>query len=147
MPQKADIEINWFKFKMVQLLEILKEMKGMFMRLFCILFDLMMSLVFLLIGTVFYRSKGNAARFLSGYKVKFVEDSKKVDEIKMCMDYGKRIMLWTVPFLIGAIIDVRFPSIGTLIAWVIWIAMFILFLKYRRKREHYLLVCRINKKQ
>ncbi|MDD6449700.1 MAG: DUF3784 domain-containing protein [Lachnospiraceae bacterium] len=60
---------------------------------------------------------------------------KKYDEKKMCKDYGKRMMLWPIPFFIGAVIDFIFPIKGILIAWVIWSGMFILLLIERHKRE------------
>lgn len=38
---------------------------------------------------------------------------------------GKQMMLWSIPFVIGAVIDLGFPTKGTLIAWVTWAVMLI----------------------
>ena len=101
----------------------------------CIILDLVMATVFFLIGFLFYRSNGKAANFLTGYNMKSAEERKKHDEKKMCKDYGKQMMLWPIPFFIGAVIDFVFPMRGTLIAWGIWSVMFILLLIERNKRE------------
>lgn len=101
----------------------------------CIILDLVMAAIFFLIGFLFYRSNGKAANFLTGYNMKSAEERKKYDEKKMCKDYGKHMMLWSIPFFIGAVIDFIFPIKGTLIAWVIWSGMFILLLIERHKRE------------
>ena len=101
----------------------------------CIIIDLSIAAIFFLIGLLFYRSNGKAASWLSGYVMKPVEERKKYDEKKMSRDYGKRIMLWPVPFVIGAVIDFGFPFKGTLIAWIIWTVMLIRLLTERHKRE------------
>ena len=107
----------------------------MSMREFCIIFDLLMAIIFFLIGIWFYKSNGKAANFLTGYNMKSAEERKKYDEKKMCQDYGKWIMLWPIPFVIGAVIDYAFPMKGMLIAWIIWAVMLILLLIERNKRE------------
>ena len=53
----------------------------------------------------------------------------------MCKVYGKRMMLMSIPFIAGIIIDIWYIGIGCLIAWVIWFVMFILLLMDRHKRE------------
>ena len=70
---------------------------------------------------------------LSDCNMKSAEERKKYDEKKMCKDYRKRMMLWPIPFLIGAVIGFIFSIKGTLIAWVIWSGMFILLLIERHK--------------
>ena len=94
-----------------------------------------MAAIFFLIGFLFYRSNGKAANFLTGYNMKSAEERKKYDEKKLCKDYGKHMMLWPIPFFIGAVIDFIFPIKGTLIAWVIWSGMFIPLLIERHNRE------------
>ena len=59
----------------------------------------------------------------------------KHDENAMCKAYGKRMMFMSIPFIIGIIIDIQYQGIGCLIAWVIWLIMFILLLIDRHKRE------------
>lgn len=102
---------------------------------FCIIFDLVMASVFFLIGMLFYKSNGKAANLLTGWNMKSMEERKKYDERKMCKDYGKRMMRWAIPFLVGAVIDIGFPGKGLVIAWIMWGVMFILLLLERNKRE------------
>ena len=44
-----------------------------------IIFDFAMAVIMLLFGIWFYRSKGQASNFLSGYNMKSAEERKKYD--------------------------------------------------------------------
>ena len=74
-----------------------------------IIFDFAMAVIMLLFGIWFYRSKGQASNFLSGYNMKSAEERKKYDENAMCKAYGKRMMLMSLPFIAGMIIDICPP--------------------------------------
>ena len=106
------------------------------MKLYYILFDLMMAILFFLIGISFYKSNGKAANFLTGYNMKSIDERKKFNEDTLCKDYGKKIMLWSIPYLIGIGIDMYFPGKGIRIAFILWIILFLQFLIERRKREN-----------
>ena len=82
-----------------------------------IIFDFAMAVIMLLFGIWFYRSKGQASNFLSGYNMKSAEERKKYDENAMCKAYGKRMMLMSLPFIAGMIIDIWYIGTGCLIAW------------------------------
>ena len=97
--------------------------------MFYIIFDFAMAVIMLLFGIWFYRSKGQASNFLSGYNMKSAEERKKYDENAMCKAYGKRMMFMSVPFIIGIMVDIRHQGIGCFAAWVIWGVMFILLLR------------------
>lgn len=103
--------------------------------MFYIIFDFAMAVIMLLFGIWFYRSKGQASKFLSGYNMKSAEERKKYDENAMRKAYGKRMMFMSIPFIAGMIIDIWHIGTGCLIAWVIWFVMFILLLMDRHKRE------------
>ena len=103
--------------------------------MFIIIFDFSMAVLMFLFGIYFYKSKGKAARFLSGYNMKSADERKKYDENAMCKAYGKRMMFMSVPFIIGIIIDIQYQGIGSWIAWGIWLIMFVLLLIDRHKRE------------
>ena len=103
--------------------------------MFYIVFDFAMAGIMSLFGRWFYRSKGQASKFLSGYNMKSAEERKKYDENAMCKAYGKRMMFMSIPFIAGMIIDIWHIGTGCLIAWVIWFVMFILLLMDRHKRE------------
>jgi len=68
------------------------------MKLYYILFDLMMAIIFFLMGISFYKSNGKAANFLTGYNMKSIDERKKFNEDTLCKDYGKKMMLWAIPF-------------------------------------------------
>ena len=103
--------------------------------MFYIVFDFAMAVIMFLFGIYFYKSKGKAARFLSGYNMKSEDERKKYDETAMCKAYGKRMIVMSLPFIVGIIIDTQYQGIGCLIAWVVWVVMFILLLVDRHKRE------------
>ena len=103
--------------------------------MFIIIYDFSMAVLMFLFGIYFYKSKGKAARFLSGYNMKSADERKKYDENAMCKAYGKRMMFMSVPFIIGIIIDIQYQGIGSWIAWGIWLIMFVLLLIDRHKRE------------
>ena len=103
--------------------------------MFYIVFDFAMAVIMLLFGMYFYKSKGKAARFLSGYNMRSEDERKKYDENAMCKAYGKRMIVMSLPFIVGIIIDTQYQGIGCLIAWVVWVVMFILLLVDRHKRE------------
>lgn len=103
--------------------------------MFIIIYDFSMAVLMFLFGIYFYKSKGKAARFLSGYNMKSEEERKKYDENAMCKAYGKRMMVMSLPFIVGIIIDIQYQGTGCLIAWMIWLIMFISLLIDRHKRE------------
>lgn len=103
--------------------------------MFYIVFDFAMAVIMFLFGIYFYKSKGKAARFLSGYNMKSEDERKKFDENAMCKAYGKRMMVMALPFILGIIIDTQYQGVGCLIAWSVWIVMLILLLVDRHKRE------------
>ena len=49
--------------------------------------------------------------------------------------YGRRILIMAVPFLVGAVIDYIYPGKGTILAWALWIILFVGLLMDRIKRE------------
>ena len=103
--------------------------------MFYIVFDFAIAAIMLLFGMYFYKSNGNAARFLSGYNMKSKDERKKYDENAMCRAYGKRMIVMALPFILGIIIDTQYQGIGCLIAWTVWSVMFILLLVDRHNRE------------
>ena len=102
---------------------------------FYVLFDIGMAVIMLAIGILFYQSNGKAANLLSGYNMKPAQERKKYDEKQMCRDYGKRMLYMAIPFSLGIVIDIWFAGIGCLVACGLWLAMFILLLIERHKRE------------
>ena len=103
--------------------------------MFYIIFDFAMAVIMLLFGIWFYRSKGQASKFLSGYNMKSAEERKKYDENAMCKAYGKRMMFMSIPFIAGMIIDICHIGIVCVIACVIWFVRVNLLLMDRHKRE------------
>ena len=103
--------------------------------MFYIVFDFSMAVIMFLLGTYFYKSKGKAARFLSGYNLKSEDERKKYIENDMCKAYGKRMIVMSFPFIAGIIIDMPYQGTGCLIAWTAWMVMFIFLLVDRHKTE------------
>ncbi len=104
-------------------------------RMHMIWFDLMMAVLMFLFGFYFYCSHGKGANLLTGYNMRSKEERKKYNEMEMCKCYGKRMMIMAIPFLLGVIIDSFAGGIGCILAWVIWIFLFLLLLLERTKKE------------
>ena len=102
---------------------------------FYVLFDTAMAAMMFVMGFLFYKSNGKAARFLSGYTMKTAQARKKYDEVQMCRNYGKRMMAMAIPFLIGAAIDMQFAGAGCLVAWGLWLVQFVFLLIERHRTE------------
>ena len=98
-------------------------------------FDLLMAILMFLFGLYFYRSNGKATNLLTGYNLRSEEERKKYDEKDMSECYGKRMMMMSFPFLLGAVIDIFVNGIGCILAWIIWIILFLFLLIERTKRE------------
>ena len=101
-----------------------------------IIFDLSMAIIFLIIGILFYKSNGKAAMLLSGYNTLAAKDRKShEEEVEMCKDYGKRMMIMAVPFVVGAVVDFFKSGVGCYLAWAVWMILFILLMIARVRRE------------
>ena len=53
----------------------------------------------------------------------------------MCQCNGKRMMVTSLPFLFGMILDLFKPGISTGLAWLLWMVFFVLLLVRRSKLE------------
>lgn len=104
--------------------------------IFLILHDIGIAVIMFLLGWSFYRSDGKAAKFLTGYNMRSEVDRKTHDEeLYMCKNYGKRMMIMAIPFVIGAIIDFFKSGVGCTFAWTIWIFMLVLLIIKRYQLE------------
>lgn len=103
--------------------------------LILVVIDILVALAMFLLGLSFYKSKGKAADFLSGYNTKSKEERLKYDENEMCREYGRFMMLMAIPFIPGAIIDYFVLLLGSAIAWGVWIIMLIILIVKRVKKE------------
>lgn len=100
-----------------------------------ILFDLVMALIMFLIGVYFFKSKGKAVNLLTGYNMKSDDERQKHNELEMCRNYGIRLMIMAIPFLLGAVIDGFVSGKGCLFAWIVWTILMILLVAKRVKTE------------
>lgn len=101
----------------------------------CVVFDLFMAAIMFLFGLWFCRSEGKGANLLSGYNIRPKEERKKYDEVEMCRAYGRRMMFMAVPFMAGALVDFFKAGAGCILAWGVWIILFIFLLRERSRRE------------
>ena len=60
--------------------------------MFYLAFDFAMAVIMLLLGCCFYKSKGKAAGFLSGYNMKPEAERKKYDEDAMTLQEVSKIL-------------------------------------------------------
>jgi hypothetical protein len=94
-----------------------------------------MALLLFVLGLCFYKSKGKASNFLTGYNFNKANLKASFDEERMCKDYGKRMMVWSVPFLSGAAVDKFKPGIGCILAWIAYTIFLIWHIIDRSKNE------------
>lgn len=97
--------------------------------------DILMAISMLLLGLFFFRSKGKAADFLAGYNTKRAAERRMFDEKSMCREYGKFMMLMSIPFILGAVIDFLVPVLGCALAWAAWIILLVILMVKRVKKE------------
>lgn len=76
-------------------------------KLFSIIFELIMMFIFMLIGYYFYSSNGKATKYLTGFNMRKEEEKKKVDEVKITKEYGFILMMMALPFILGMFIDIQ----------------------------------------
>ena len=76
----------------------------------------MVALMLFLIGLYFYRVKDTerGILFLTG-------DYSGLNKNKICRDIGKRIMIWSIPFLSGIVIDIFNSMYSIKIAFIIFV--------------------------
>jgi len=86
------------------------------MKIYIALIELVVALMMFFIGLYFYRVKDIewGILFLTG-------DYSGLDKNRICRDVGKRIMIWSIPFVIGIIIDVFNPMLSIKIAFAVFI--------------------------
>lgn len=79
------------------------------------------SLLLLCLGLYFYKVKDTktAVLFLTG-------DYSGLDTERICRDSGKRIMMWSIPFLVGIVIDIFNPLRSIKIAGAIFVVLLVL---------------------
>lgn len=100
--------------------------------LYVVAFDLLMAISFFVLGVYFFKSNGGAIKYLTGY----TKTIKSKDyEACLCREYGKKIITWSIVFVAGACLDIFYTGIGCLLAWIIWIILFIILLVERTKKE------------
>lgn len=105
------------------------------MKLFLIIFDILMFLILVITGLFFYKSDGKAAKFLTGYNMNSDDERTRYKEAKMCKTYGQKIITMSIPFTIAAPIDYTYPEKGMTFAWILWIILFFNLLLTIRKLE------------
>ena len=94
--------------------------------------DIMMALLYLVIGIIFIRSKGRAIRYLTSHTF----DEKISNRSKeLCVIYGKQIMLWSVCFIIGLAIDLLQVGTGLLLAVILNAVLLIRLMILRSRLE------------
>jgi len=83
--------------------------------------DLLIAVIFIVMGVLFIKSNGKGCNFISGYNLKTEEERKNYDEVKICKYVGKTILVWAVFFIIGALVDCFYKGIGIMLAFFLFI--------------------------
>lgn len=104
-------------------------------KLVCILIDLFTAAILGIIGVLFIRSKGKGCDFLAGYNMTASEERKNYDEVKICTYTGKTILVWTLFFILGAIVDLFAAGAGMTLAFSLFIIAFLYYCIYIRYKK------------
>jgi hypothetical protein len=113
-------------------------------KLICISIDLLVAAILAIMGTLFMKSNGKGCDFLSGYNMATSKERKNYDEVKICNYTGKTILVWTIFFIIGAVVDYFAPGVGVSLAFLLFIialAYYIIYIRYIKFDEKF----KINK--
>ncbi len=101
------------------------------MEKYIIVVDLVIAVIWLIMGLVFLCSKGGALNLHFSYHFYPEKTKAKFDKSAMCKAYGKIYLLMFGSFVLGTLIDLKKRPFGFLLAWVLWGVLFGL-LTYRR---------------
>ena len=95
------------------------------LRDFLIPIDALMAAIFVLTGYGFWRSDGRAARYSAGFNSKSEAEQRQYDTERLCADFGRRMVLWSLCFILGGAADYFFPGAGSALAWGIWLVLLV----------------------
>jgi hypothetical protein len=104
--------------------------------------DLLMVVIYIVLGIFFVKSKGKGCNFLSGYNLATPEERSNYDEVAICNYVGKTILLWAVFFVIGAVVDYFYQGFGIKLAFsllIIALAYYI-YVRYKKFDEKFKIV-------
>lgn len=90
-------------------------------KLTCVLIDMLIAITLVIMGIAFTKSDGKLCKYIAGYNMKSHEERKDYDEMKICKYFGKAIISWAIPYIIGAIVDCFIPIVGTSLAALLFI--------------------------
>lgn len=105
----------------------------------CISIDLLIAVIFIIMGVLFIKSNGKGCNFISGYNLATEEERKNYDEVKICKYVGKTILVWAVFFIIGALVDYFYQGIGIKLAFFLFIIAFAyhIYIRYKKFDEKF----------
>lgn len=105
----------------------------------CISIDLLIAVIFIVMGILFIKSNGKGCNFISGYNIATEEERKNYDEVKICKYFGKTILIWAVFFIIGALVDYFYKGFGITLAFFLLIIglAYIIYIRCRKFDEKF----------
>jgi hypothetical protein len=97
--------------------------------------DLLMVVIYIVLGMLFINSKGKGCNFITGYNMKAPEERRNYDEVGICNYFGKTILLWSVFFVVGAIVDYLYAGVGIALAFLALLIDMVYFIFYIRVKK------------
>ena len=80
---------------------------------------------FLLLGILFAVLKEKGAILLSGFNSYSKEEREKFNQAAICKDTSNNFFIWFAVFLIGAILSHFIFSYSAIVAFIVWLVLFI----------------------
>ncbi|WP_271809832.1 DUF3784 domain-containing protein [Clostridium beijerinckii] len=101
--------------------------------------DLLIAAVFVIMGVLFIKSNGKGCYFISGYNLASPEERKNYDEVKICNYFGKTILIWSIFFIIGALVDYFYYGTGMKLAFLLLIIALVyhIYIRYKKFDEKF----------
>lgn len=98
------------------------------------IFDFAISLLLFGLGLYFYKVKDTKTAILL-----LTGDHSGLDIKRICRDSGKRIMIWSIPFLVGIVIDIFNPLMSikfSFAAFVVLLLFHIIDMSINRNKKY-----------
>lgn len=101
----------------------------------CIIIDLTATIVFAIMALFFVKSNGKAAKYVSGYNWKSLDERRQYDEKQICVDLSCMFIIYSIVFSIGAVLDLFMTGFGSIAAWILFVILLIINLfNYRNEK-------------
>lgn len=101
--------------------------------------DLLIAAAFVIMSVLFIKSNGKCCYFISRYNLASPEERKNYDEVKICNYFGKTIFIWSIFFIIRALVDYFYHGTEMKLAFLLLIIALVyhIYIRYKKFDEKF----------